>query len=72
MDGYLEKLAVVRRENLAAGGPEAIDRQHELGKLTARERIERLADPGSFEEMGSLVRAFKVPGDANGSPSPAA
>ena len=46
-----------------AGGQAAIALQHELGKLTARERIELLADPGSFEEMGSLVRDFKVPGD---------
>jgi acetyl-CoA carboxylase carboxyltransferase component len=60
MDGYLEKLATNRQENLAAGGQEAVDRQHELGKLTARERIELLADPGSFEEMGSLVRGFQV------------
>jgi acetyl-CoA carboxylase carboxyltransferase component len=72
MNGYLEKLAVTRQESLEAGGQEAINLQHELGKLTARERIEQLADPGSFEEVGSLVRAlvtredgeaFRSPGD---------
>jgi len=56
MDGYLEKLDNNRRENLEAGGKERIAIQHSLGKLTARERIEHLIDPGSFEELGSLVR----------------
>ena len=56
MDGYLEKLDNNRRENLEAGGKERIAIQHGLGKLTARERIEHLIDPGSFEELGSLVR----------------
>ncbi len=37
------------------GGKEGIDRQHEHGKLTVRERIERLADPGSFQETGKLA-----------------
>jgi acetyl-CoA carboxylase carboxyltransferase component len=35
--------------------PEAVARQHGLGKLTARERIAMLLDPGSFDEFGSLV-----------------
>jgi acetyl-CoA carboxylase carboxyltransferase component len=71
MNGYLEKLAINRQENLEAGGQEAIALQHELGKLTARERIELLADPGSFEEMGSLVRAVRVSADTDARPSPA-
>src|SRR5262245_15486191 len=38
------------------GGADKIDRQHQQGKLTARERIERLIDPGSyFQEVGLLV-----------------
>jgi len=56
MDGYLEKLDNNRRENLEGGGKERITIQHSLGKLTARERIEHMVDPGSFEELGSLVR----------------
>jgi acetyl-CoA carboxylase carboxyltransferase component len=48
MNGYLEKLAANREENIAAGGKDRIKLQHKLGKLTARERIELLADPGSF------------------------
>lgn len=37
------------------GGEARIKRQHEKKKLTARERIDYLLDPGSFEEMGMLV-----------------
>lgn len=37
------------------GGKERIERQHKAGKLTARERINLLLDPGSFEEMDKLV-----------------
>lgn len=46
-----------RREALAArmGGPERIARQHAQGKLTVRERVDRLADPGSFREFGGLI-----------------
>ncbi|MCP4752832.1 MAG: propionyl-CoA carboxylase, partial [Proteobacteria bacterium] len=56
MDGYMEKLDVIRQENLAGGGQDRVEMQHSLGKLTARERIDLLADSGSFEELGSLVR----------------
>ncbi len=37
------------------GGAERIAKQHEAGKLTARERVEALLDPGSFEELDALV-----------------
>jgi len=36
------------------GGPDKVARQHSLGKLTVRERIERLFDPGTFLETGLL------------------
>jgi acetyl-CoA carboxylase carboxyltransferase component len=39
----------------ALGGEEAVRRQHEAGRLTARERIERLVDPGSWFEIGALA-----------------
>jgi propionyl-CoA carboxylase beta chain len=71
----LEKLNELR-ERLArareGGGQERIERQHESGKLTARERIELLADPGSFEETDALMvhrctdfgmDKQKIPGD---------
>ncbi len=46
-----------RRKQIAAqmGGTEGIERQHRRGKLTVRERITTLADPGSFQEIGGLV-----------------
>ena len=40
----------------AGGGPERIKKQHEQGKLTARERVELLLDSGSYsQEIGLLV-----------------
>jgi acetyl-CoA carboxylase carboxyltransferase component len=56
MDGYLERLTQNHQENAMAGGKDRIEIQHGLGKLTARERIEGLVDPGSFKALGSLVR----------------
>lgn len=56
MDSYLKRLEKNWEENQIGGGKDRIEVQHSLGKLTARERIDRLADPGSFEEFGSLVR----------------
>jgi acetyl-CoA carboxylase carboxyltransferase component len=46
-----------RREALARemGGAANIKRQHDAGRLTVRERIERLLDPGSFHEIGALT-----------------
>ena len=37
------------------GGAEKVKRQHEHGKLTVRERIDRLLDAGSFREVGTLT-----------------
>ncbi len=44
-----------RAAALQMGGPEGLAKQASLGKLTARERIDRLLDPGSFVEMGMLA-----------------
>lgn len=46
-----------RRRELAQqmGGEERIQRQHDNGRLTVRERIDALADPGSFHEIGALA-----------------
>jgi acetyl-CoA carboxylase carboxyltransferase component len=47
------------------GGPDRIERQHKQGKLTARERINLLLDPGSyFQEIGLLVAYDKYDGQA--------
>jgi propionyl-CoA carboxylase beta chain len=43
-----------RRAELG-GGAERLDRQHQAGKLTARERVDLLFDPGSFQEIDKLV-----------------
>ncbi len=51
----LELLEAKNREALGGGGPEQIARQHERGKLTARERLELLLDPDSFVELDRFV-----------------
>ena len=45
----------MRQQAQLGGGQERIDRQHAQGKLTARERIEKLLDPGSFRELDMFV-----------------
>ena len=46
-----------RREALAdaLGGPERVKRQHDGGRLTIRERLERLVDKGTFHEIGKIA-----------------
>src|SRR5262245_60876620 len=51
----LARLEALTAEALLGGGQERIDKQHDAGKLTARERIELLCDPGSFVEIDRLV-----------------
>jgi propionyl-CoA carboxylase beta chain len=55
---YEEKLAQLNelREAAVHSSPEAEEKQHARGKLTARERIEKLLDPGSFQELDTFVR----------------
>jgi acetyl-CoA carboxylase carboxyltransferase component len=52
MKGLTEDLHARREKAKLGGGEEKISLQHERGKLTARERIDLLCDPGSFVEMG--------------------
>lgn len=49
------RLQAMRSEVNLGGGQKRIDRQHEKGKLTARERLELLYDPGSFMETDTFV-----------------
>mgnify|MGYP002628517747 FL=1 len=51
----MERLQNLREEAQQGGGAKRIEAQHAKGKLTARERIELLFDPGSFEELGQMV-----------------
>ncbi len=50
-----------RKKVLLGGGEKRIEKQHEKGKLTARERIEYLLDPGSFVELGTFVEHIETP-----------
>ena len=52
----LEELARRRVEALSAGTERAIQRQHDKGKMLARERIEYLFDQGTFHELDMLAR----------------
>jgi acetyl-CoA carboxylase carboxyltransferase component len=51
----LDRLRQRQAEAEAGGGPARVEKQHEAGKLTARERIEFLLDDGTFEEFDKLV-----------------
>ncbi len=54
-DERLQKLQRMRSEAHLGGGPVRIERQHTFGKLTARERLDLLLDPGSFVELDAFV-----------------
>jgi acetyl-CoA carboxylase carboxyltransferase component len=58
----LEQLEKFKEEALHAGSERAVQRQHEKGKMLARERIEYFLDPGSFHELDMLAR-HRVPAD---------
>ena len=61
-----------RREELAKrmGGPDKVKRQHDGGKLTVRERVDRLLDPGSFHEIGAMAAAeAATPAPTYGTPA---
>jgi acetyl-CoA carboxylase carboxyltransferase component len=63
----LEEIARRKAEAYAMGGQARLDRQHQRGRLDARERLDRLFDPGTFSEIGNLVGTTDqppVPGDA--------
>src|SRR3954447_878163 len=56
---YEEKLAQLnelREAAIHSASEQAVEKQHERGKLTARERVEKLLDPGSFKELDTFVR----------------
>ncbi|MEM7617685.1 MAG: acyl-CoA carboxylase subunit beta, partial [Pseudomonadota bacterium] len=71
-DKDINDLEQIRLQACLGGGQDKIDKHHQKGKLTARERIEILLDPGSFEEIGMFVEhrctnfsmeKNKIPGD---------
>src|SRR6476659_8844035 len=72
MSDILQRLDEKREAARAGGGTRRVKAQHERGKLTARERLEVLLDPGSFEEWDMFVEhrshdfgiaEQRVPGD---------
>lgn len=64
----LRELEEIRAKIKSGGGPERIEKQHAAGKKTARERIDMLFDPGSFNEVSVFagdpnVNDIKNPGE---------
>ncbi len=55
----IDELRRRRKMAEAMGGPEKVKRQHDHHKLTVRERIAALIDPGSFREIGSIAGAAR-------------
>ena len=70
MDAAIQKYLDIQEKNRLGGGQEHIDRQHERGKLTARERIDVLVDPGSFQELGTCVNTTGARIDGRKSDAP--
>ena len=54
-DPRIQKLEEMREQAKKGGGEARIERQHAKGKLTAREPVERLLDPGTFRELDPFV-----------------
>src|SRR6202051_438062 len=63
----VDQLGALEERLRAGGGPAKIEKQHRAGKMTARERIRVLLDPGSmFLEIGLLIAYDKYEGSAPG------
>ncbi|MBW2559537.1 MAG: carboxyl transferase [Deltaproteobacteria bacterium] len=57
----IQEMMLKKDKSRAQGGPEKIKKQHDKGRLTARERVEKLLDEGSFLELGALCTS-DIPG----------
>ena len=66
----VEDITARRLRALEMGGEERIDRHHNGGKMTIRERIAILADPGSFSELGMLAGSYIGDNDETFLPEP--
>lgn len=55
MNEAVQRYLDIQEKNKLGGGKKYMDRQHDRGKLTARERIDILIDPGTFGELGTCV-----------------
>jgi acetyl-CoA carboxylase carboxyltransferase component len=56
----MERLEKMRKSLYAGGGEQRLKAQHERGKLSARERIEKLVDPGTFVEYNPYISSRSV------------
>ena len=54
---HMTKLEGLLAQAQAAGGAARVDKQHQSGKFTARERMEMLFDAGTFVEIGALRKS---------------
>ena len=66
----IEELNKLTKKVEEGGGAKAIEKQHKLGKMTARERINKLLDPGSFTELDKFVSHRCVNFDMAGKEAP--
>ena len=73
MEKKIEEMRARRAKIEAGGGPARVDTQHSKGKMTARERLAVLLDPGTFVEVDAYVEhrcsyfgmdKVEIPGEA--------
>ncbi len=73
MENKIKDVENRRKRLYEAGGAKQVEKQHQSGKLTARERVNLLVDPGTFQEIDLWIRPIKtgfdidereLPGDA--------
>ena len=62
-ENSLDRLNEIKSSAHLGGGQDRIDKRHETGKLTARERLDLLLDPGSFVEVDSLAVDDNIQGE---------
>ncbi|WP_158966638.1 acyl-CoA carboxylase subunit beta [Chachezhania sediminis] len=55
-----DRIRARREAATAQGGPEGVEKQHQKGRLTIRERIDAVLDPGSFDEVGRTAGDAEV------------
>jgi acetyl-CoA carboxylase carboxyltransferase component len=67
----IDELQFRREQANALGGPESVAKHHDRGRLTIRERVEKLVDPRSFQEVGTLTGQGKYEGATLKSVTPA-
>ncbi|HRR67193.1 MAG TPA: carboxyl transferase domain-containing protein, partial [Methanomassiliicoccales archaeon] len=51
----IKELREMKKRSRAGGGAERVEAHHKQGKMTARERVDALLDPGSFSELDTFV-----------------